>query len=199
MSNTSISRRALLRTAAFGAAGASLGLKPWRAARAADLTVGIVYVGARDDFGWNQAHAVAIQVAEGSAGRQSRRGGERAGDRRRLQVDGIDDQPRRRRPDPRHLVRLLQAVRRRSREEISRRAVPPRRAAVEQGHRPEERRLLFRLSQPGRITSTASRRASRPRPTRSASSPPSRSPACSPTSTRCCSARAASIRRRRCR
>src|SRR5437764_6226660 len=61
MSTANISRRALLRTAALGAAGAAIGLKPWGAARAADLTVGIVYVGARDDFGWNQAHAVAIQ------------------------------------------------------------------------------------------------------------------------------------------
>ena len=29
---------------------------------AGDLTVGIVYVGARDDFGWNQAHAVAAEA-----------------------------------------------------------------------------------------------------------------------------------------
>lgn len=29
---------------------------------AADLTIGIVYVGARDDFGWNQAHAVAAKA-----------------------------------------------------------------------------------------------------------------------------------------
>src|ERR1700710_2145570 len=68
MANTSISRRGLLRTAAFGAAGASLGLNPWRTARAADLTVGIVYVGARDDFGWNQAHAVAIQALKKVSG-----------------------------------------------------------------------------------------------------------------------------------
>jgi simple sugar transport system substrate-binding protein len=60
MSGTNISRRALLRSAAFGAAG--LSLAPWRMARAADLTIGIVYVGARDDFGWNQAHAVAVKA-----------------------------------------------------------------------------------------------------------------------------------------
>ena len=30
-----------------------------RLARAAGVTIGIVYVGPRDDFGWNQAHAVA--------------------------------------------------------------------------------------------------------------------------------------------
>ncbi len=62
MSSFALSRRALLKSAALGAASASFGLKPWAPARAADLTVGIVYVGARDDFGWNQAHAVAIQA-----------------------------------------------------------------------------------------------------------------------------------------
>ncbi len=62
MTASNISRRTLLKTAAFGAAGASFGLGSLRAARAADLTVGVVYVGARDDFGWNQAHAVAIKA-----------------------------------------------------------------------------------------------------------------------------------------
>src|ERR1700742_1660843 len=61
MSQTGFSRRALLRAGAFGAVGAAIGLNPLRTARAADLTVGVVYVGARDDFGWNQAHAVAIK------------------------------------------------------------------------------------------------------------------------------------------
>src|SRR5450631_659666 len=31
-------------------------------ARAADITVGIVYVGSRQDYGWNQAHAVGAQA-----------------------------------------------------------------------------------------------------------------------------------------
>ena len=31
-------------------------------ARAADLTIGIIYVGSRDDYGWNQAHAVAAKA-----------------------------------------------------------------------------------------------------------------------------------------
>src|ERR1700749_220338 len=39
------------------AAGAGIG-----AARAAGVTIGIVYVGPRDDFGWNQAHAVAVKA-----------------------------------------------------------------------------------------------------------------------------------------
>jgi basic membrane protein A and related proteins len=57
-----ISRRSLLKTTAFGLAGASLNMGfASRAFAAKDLTVGIVYVGARDDFGWNQAHAVAVE------------------------------------------------------------------------------------------------------------------------------------------
>ena len=139
------------------------------------------------------------QGAEGGAGRQGRRGRERAGDRRGLEVDGVDDQSRRRGPHPGDLVRLLQALRRRPRQEIPGRRVPPRGAVVEQGQGSEERRLLFRLSQSGALRRTASPPASRPRRTRSASSPPSRSPACSATSIRSCSARDRSIRRRPCR
>ena len=62
MSSTEFTRRNLLKSAALGAAGATLNLGALtRAFAAADLIVGVVYVGARDDFGWNQAHAVAIK------------------------------------------------------------------------------------------------------------------------------------------
>ena len=61
MHNRGVSRRVLLQGAGAGAVGAAFGLGAPRRAFAADLTVGIVYVGARDDFGWNQAHAVAIK------------------------------------------------------------------------------------------------------------------------------------------
>jgi basic membrane protein A and related proteins len=61
MSSAEFSRRALLRASAAGAAGVALGLGGVQRAFAADLTIGIVYVGARDDFGWNQAHALAIK------------------------------------------------------------------------------------------------------------------------------------------
>ena len=62
MTASAISRRSLLKTTAFGLAGASLNIgSVGRAFAAKDLTVGVVYVGARDDFGWNQAHAVAIK------------------------------------------------------------------------------------------------------------------------------------------
>ena len=63
MSASELSRRTLLKTAAWGAAGFTLNLgAAGRALAAGDLTVGIVYVGARDDFGWNQAHAVAAEA-----------------------------------------------------------------------------------------------------------------------------------------
>ena len=56
----SLDRRRFLQTT--GGAALAAGLLP-RAARAADpLTIGIVYVGARDDFGWNQAHAVGVKA-----------------------------------------------------------------------------------------------------------------------------------------
>jgi len=58
MSKFELSRRTILKSSAAGlAALTSAGLP--RFAQAAGLTVGIVYVGPRDDFGWNQAHAVA--------------------------------------------------------------------------------------------------------------------------------------------
>jgi basic membrane protein A and related proteins len=62
MSSGKFTRRTLLRTSAVGAAGLALGLGGVQRAFAGDLTIGIVYVGARDDFGWNQAHAVAMDA-----------------------------------------------------------------------------------------------------------------------------------------
>jgi basic membrane protein A and related proteins len=58
MQHLTISRRKFLHGTAAGllAAGTSS-----RLAQAAGVTIGIVYVGPRDDFGWNQAHAVAVQ------------------------------------------------------------------------------------------------------------------------------------------
>jgi simple sugar transport system substrate-binding protein len=48
-------RRQLLGAAAAGIASAAL---PLKAAAADKVTVGIIYVGPRGDYGWNQAHAV---------------------------------------------------------------------------------------------------------------------------------------------
>lgn len=61
MSSFVLSRRRLLQTSgAIGAAGLLGGRASF--AQGTGVTVGIVYVGPRDDFGWNQAHAVAIRA-----------------------------------------------------------------------------------------------------------------------------------------
>jgi len=63
------SSRVFCKTTAAGTAGLALTLAGATRAFAADLTVGIVYVGAtRTDFGWNQAHAVAAQALKGVPG-----------------------------------------------------------------------------------------------------------------------------------
>src|SRR5262245_41977884 len=49
-----LSRRHLLQASAVLTFGTVAGLRP---AAAKDLTVGFVYVGSRDDYGYNQAHA----------------------------------------------------------------------------------------------------------------------------------------------
>jgi basic membrane protein A and related proteins len=53
-----LSRRRFLEGTAGGIVAAGSGA---RLAQAANVTIGIVYVGPRDDFGWNQAHALAIK------------------------------------------------------------------------------------------------------------------------------------------
>jgi basic membrane protein A len=66
MTRFDLSRRGLLKGgAALGAFGLASGVLPIRLAHAAPLTIGIVYVGPRDDFGWNQAHAVAAEALKG--------------------------------------------------------------------------------------------------------------------------------------
>jgi simple sugar transport system substrate-binding protein len=59
MPQMTFNRRVFLKTgaAALAATGSTA-----RLARAANVIIGIVYVGPRDDFGWNQAHAVAAQA-----------------------------------------------------------------------------------------------------------------------------------------
>jgi len=59
MSHVSMNRRESLKSlAALGAVGTLGGLSPLAQAQA-PLTVGVIYVGPRDDFGYNQAHAQA--------------------------------------------------------------------------------------------------------------------------------------------
>ena len=59
MSRLMFNRRTLLKAGAASvvASGSMAGL-----AQAAGVTIGIVYVGPRDDYGWNQAHAVAAKA-----------------------------------------------------------------------------------------------------------------------------------------
>jgi basic membrane protein A and related proteins len=57
MADFSISRRRLLQTGLAGGGLALAGIAASRRAAAADVSVGFIYVGPRDDFGYNQAHA----------------------------------------------------------------------------------------------------------------------------------------------
>ncbi len=58
-------RKALKRMALIGAAGLVPGILPVWSARAGDLTAGFVYIGPREDWGWNQSFAVAAAALKG--------------------------------------------------------------------------------------------------------------------------------------
>ena len=51
-----------------GAAAGALLLSGLSGARAAGTTIGFIYVGSKDDFGWNQSHAVAASALKGIPG-----------------------------------------------------------------------------------------------------------------------------------
>ncbi|HCQ65722.1 MAG TPA: BMP family ABC transporter substrate-binding protein [Rhodobacteraceae bacterium] len=69
MPNFDFKRRDFLRTGAAGLAAGALPLSLAKQAKAAgDLTIGVIYVGPKDDFGWNQAHAVAMDILKGVEG-----------------------------------------------------------------------------------------------------------------------------------
>lgn len=68
MTQKTLSRRGLLKAGVATGALAAFGTMPFRAALAADLTVGFIYVGPKDDFGYNQAHAegaAAVKAMDG--------------------------------------------------------------------------------------------------------------------------------------
>ncbi|PWR23179.1 BMP family ABC transporter substrate-binding protein [Zavarzinia compransoris] len=57
-STSTINRRRFLQTTALGAAvGVAGAALPFRRAFAGELTIGFIYVGPKDDYGYNQAHA----------------------------------------------------------------------------------------------------------------------------------------------
>lgn len=64
----SISRRTLLKSTTAAGAVALAGGAGGRLARAAGLTVGFVYVGPKDDYGYNQAHAEGAAAIKGMDG-----------------------------------------------------------------------------------------------------------------------------------
>ncbi len=61
---TGLSRRNLLTGIGLGASGLALGagLSPRQAQAAKELVIGFIYVGAKDDYGYNQAHAEAAAM-----------------------------------------------------------------------------------------------------------------------------------------
>lgn len=66
---SSLNRRHFLAsTAAFGAAAATGSFLPGPARAAGDLTVGFIYVGPKDDFGYNQAHAEGAAAVKAMSG-----------------------------------------------------------------------------------------------------------------------------------
>ena len=65
MKTSKFSRRAVLQGTT---AGLAAGILPVHRAFAKEVIVGLVYVGPRDDFGWNQAHAVAAKALKAVAG-----------------------------------------------------------------------------------------------------------------------------------
>jgi basic membrane protein A and related proteins len=67
MSFNHLNRRHFMQGTAAGAAALSLGL-PELAHAQGNVTIGIVYVGPKDDFGWNQAHAVSIGALKATPG-----------------------------------------------------------------------------------------------------------------------------------
>ena len=67
MSHDFLSRRTLMQGASVTAAAAALGL-PTGVLAQSNVTIGIVYVGPKDDFGWNQAHAVSVGSLKATAG-----------------------------------------------------------------------------------------------------------------------------------
>jgi len=67
--STELPRRSLLRGFGMGAAGLALGSGlSSRPAQAKDLVIGFIYVGPKDDYGYNQAHAEAAAVLKKMSG-----------------------------------------------------------------------------------------------------------------------------------
>ena len=66
MTHPTWNRRRFVQTAIAGAA--AVGATPLSALAQKPVTVGMIYVGPRDDYGWNQAHAVAAKTLKSVPG-----------------------------------------------------------------------------------------------------------------------------------
>ena len=170
---------------------------PGRAAFAKDTIVGFIYVGSRDDYGYNQAHA------EGAAALKKMPGVKVVEEEKVPETDAVEktmefminlDGATLLFPtsfgyyNP-HMLKMAKKYPKLRFEHAA--ACGPTRT----------RRTPAAISaiSTRRSTSPASSPAIRPRPASSASSPPSRSRRCCATSTPSCSARGSPIRRPRCR
>ena len=61
-------RRTFLKAAGASALGVAASALPFSAARASGLTVGFIYVGPKDDYGYNQAHAEGAAAVKAMSG-----------------------------------------------------------------------------------------------------------------------------------
>ena len=142
-----ISRRHLLQGSAALTLGTAFGA---RSAVAADTTIGFIYVGSRDDYGYNQAHAQGAAALKKMPGLKVVEEEKGPGNRRRRKDHGVDDQSRRRDAAVPDLVRILQSAHDQDGEQVSKASLRALRRLVErQGS--EERRQLFRLHRRGAI------------------------------------------------
>ena len=154
-----LDRRRLLLSSTAGLAAVSVpGLIRPRRAAAADLAVGFIYVGPKDDYGYNQAHAegaAAIKSMPGVTIIEEENVPETVDVQKTMEsminLDGASLIF----PtsfgyyDP-HMLKMC--------EEVSRRAVPPLRRHVERGEAPEECRFLLRLHRHGPVSQRHRRR-----------------------------------------
>ncbi len=64
-----LSRRSVIGGLGAGISSLALGIGlPWRSAEAKELVAGFIYVGAKDDYGYNQAHAEAAAILKKTPG-----------------------------------------------------------------------------------------------------------------------------------
>src|SRR5215468_5910128 len=136
MAFDALTRRAFLE----GAAAATLAGGLVTPAFAKDLVVGFLYVGPKDDYGYNQAHAEGAAAVKTMPGVKLLEEEQVEHDRARRRDALVPDQ-----------LRLFRSARDQDGGEISQDRVPPLRRPVAEGQAPEERRLLLRLHRHGTI------------------------------------------------